>query len=68
MENKLELSHSNRLFTSVFVGFSLLLFVPPAFSQGPFYQGKVVTVIQGRDPEVIELFKQLAGPGALPPR
>ncbi|MGH7831152.1 MAG: hypothetical protein ACREP8_13360 [Candidatus Binatia bacterium] len=50
MENKLKLSRSNRLFTSVFVGFSLLLFAPPAFSQGPFYQGKVVTVIQGRDP------------------
>ncbi len=50
MENQLRLSRSNWLFAALFFGLPLLFFVPPGFSQAPFYQGKVITVIQGREP------------------
>ena len=43
------LNHSAFLFAIVFV-FALLFHTSPAFAQAPFYQGKTITVLQGREP------------------
>ncbi len=43
------LNHSAHLFAIVFV-FALLFHTSPAFAQAPFYQGKTITVLQGREP------------------
>jgi len=48
MENRLSRTH--RLVGTLLFVFSLLCWVSPGFSQAPFYQGKVITVIQGREP------------------
>jgi len=43
------LNHSPFFFAIVLV-FALLLHTSPAFTQAPFYQGKTITVLQGREP------------------
>lgn len=50
MEKKLRLSRSTGLFAVVFFVYPLLFSASPGFSQTPYYQGKVITVVQGRDP------------------
>ena len=50
MESRLRLSRTNWLVGTLLFVFSLLCWVSPGFSQAPFYQGKVIIVIQGRDP------------------
>jgi hypothetical protein len=53
----------------------LLVAPGPTLPQTPFFQGKTITIVQGRDPggtggdpEIIAIFKQIAGAGSLPPR
>ena len=43
------MNHSALLLASVFV-FASLFYTPSAIAQAPFYQGKTITVLQGREP------------------
>ena len=50
MGKKLRLGCSMWLFAALFICLSLGFLVPPGFSQTAYYQGKVITVVQGREP------------------
>jgi tripartite-type tricarboxylate transporter receptor subunit TctC len=49
MKTNLQLNHQIR-WSSLFLASALLLLAVPGFAQAPFYQGKSITVIQGREP------------------